>query len=151
MTPGDRIQFHYKFIFPNNIVKTFEVELDGQTLAVQTAPKDSYPEWTRLSHRQCTNCPLREETHPRCPVAQNLVDIIEFFKHVVSHEEVNVEISTDARTYKKRTAVQNALSSLIGIYMVTSGCPILDKLSPLVGTHLPFASLEEPAYRAISM
>ena len=35
--------------------------------------------------------------------------------------------------------------------MVTSGCPVLDKLRPLVRTHLPFATLEETTYRVISM
>ena len=40
--------------------------------------------------------------------------------------------------------------SLIGIYMVTSGCPIMDKLRPMARFHLPFASTEETIYRAIS-
>jgi hypothetical protein len=39
----------------------------------------------------------------------------------------------------------------MGLYMVTSGCPIMDKLRPMVYTHLPFSSLEETLYRAASM
>jgi hypothetical protein len=35
--------------------------------------------------------------------------------------------------------------------MVTSGCPIFEKLKPMVRFHLPFASIEETKYRAISM
>ena len=84
-------------------------------------------------------------------MAANLVDIIDYFKNAISYAEVDVEISTEARTYMKHTSVQNALWSLIGIYMVSSGCPILDKLRPLVGSHLPFATLQETTYRAISM
>jgi hypothetical protein len=35
--------------------------------------------------------------------------------------------------------------------MVTSGCPVLEKLSPMVRFHMPFATLEETRYRALSM
>ena len=79
------------------------------------------------------------------------MDVIDFFKNAISYEEVDVEISTEARTYKKHVALQHALSSLIGVFMVTSGCPVMDKLRPLVRTHLPFATLQETTYRAISM
>jgi hypothetical protein len=35
--------------------------------------------------------------------------------------------------------------------MVTSGCPIMDKLRPMVRFHLPFPSYDETRYRAMSM
>lgn len=35
--------------------------------------------------------------------------------------------------------------------MVTSGCPVLDKLRPMARFHLPFANTEETVYRALSM
>lgn len=35
--------------------------------------------------------------------------------------------------------------------MVTSGCPVMDKLRPMVRTHLPFATGEETMYRVLSM
>jgi hypothetical protein len=35
--------------------------------------------------------------------------------------------------------------------MVTSGCPVMDKLRPMVRTHLPFATREETMYRVLSM
>jgi len=35
--------------------------------------------------------------------------------------------------------------------MVTSNCPVMDRLRPNVRFHLPFASEEETIYRAISM
>jgi hypothetical protein len=37
------------------------------------------------------------------------------------------------------------------MYMVTSNCPVMDRLRPNVRFHLPFASEEETIYRAISM
>ncbi len=35
--------------------------------------------------------------------------------------------------------------------MVTSGCPVMDKLKPMVRYHLPFATEDETRYRVISM
>lgn len=35
--------------------------------------------------------------------------------------------------------------------MVTSSCPIMDRLRPMVRFHLPFATSRETVYRAVSM
>ena len=75
------------------------------------------------------------------------MDIIHSFKDSISYEEVEVFITTKARTYMKRTTLQKGLSSLLGIYMVTSGCPTMEKLKPMVRYHLPFATEEETKYR----
>jgi hypothetical protein len=84
-------------------------------------------------------------------VAASLVDVVEAFKDLRSCDEADIEIATQDRTYRKRTPLQEGLSALVGIYMVTAGCPILDKLRPLVYTHAPFGSLEETTYRALAM
>jgi hypothetical protein len=145
------ITFHYKFTLSDGNIKEFDVELDSETLSFTGKKKRSYPEWTRLPYRKCPNCPLSDAQNPQCPIAANLVDVVEFFKDSVSHEEVDVEITTEARRYVNHTALQSGISSLIGIYMVTSGCPVMDKLRPMVRTHLPFATGEETMYRALSM
>jgi hypothetical protein len=62
-----------------------------------------------------------------------------------------VSVQTSSRLFIKTTDIQTALSSILGIYMVTSGCPIMDKLRPMVRFHLPFANSLETQYRAISM
>jgi hypothetical protein len=84
-------------------------------------------------------------------VAAGLVDVVEAFKDSVSYEEVDVEVETRDRTYRKRAPLQAAISPLVGIHMVTSGCPILDRLRPMVDTHLPFMSPAETTYRTLSM
>ena len=144
------VHFRYTFAFAKKS-KTFDVFLHPETLQLQKElPKDP-PQWTRLSYEQCTNCPLKETQSPHCPIALNLVDVIEYFRNEISCEEVDVEITTKARTCVKRTPLQFALSSLVGIYMVTSGCPVMDPLRPLAQTHLPFATLEETMSRALSL
>ena len=69
----------------------------------------------------------------------------------ISCEDVDVLISTEARTYMKRTSVQAGVSSLVGLYMATAGCPIMQRLRPMVYCHLPFATLEETVYRVLAM
>jgi len=145
------ISFHYKFTLSDGNIKEFDVELDGETLSLISKKKRSYPEWTRLPYHKCPNCPLSDAQNPQCPIAANLVDLVEFFKDSISHEEVDVEITMETRRYVKRTSLQIGISSLIGIYMVTSGCPVMDKLRPMVKTHLPFATREETMYRVLSM
>ena len=147
----ETITFRYKFTLSDGNIKEFDVELDSETLSLTGKKKRSYPEWTRLPYHKCPNCPLSDAHNPQCPIAANLVDLIEFFKSSISHDEVDIEITTEARSYVKRTALESGISSLIGIHMVTSGCPVMDKLRPMVRTHLPFATREETMYRVLSM
>jgi hypothetical protein len=149
--PQNTLWFHYKFTIPGNRAREFHVHLDRDTLGLVPRERTDYPEWTHLTYCQCTNCPLQREAHPRCPVAANLVDVVEYFKDVKSFEQTDVEITTANRTYVKRVPLQDGLSALIGLLMPTSGCPHLDKLRPLVHTHSPFSSLEEVTYRAVAM
>ena len=132
-------------------MKSFDIALDAKTLEVVNQKPAAYPEWTALSCCKCVNCPLDEAEHPVCPVAANLVEVVGFFNESISYEEVSVQIETEERTFAKDTTVQKGVSSLLGILMVTSGCPVLDKLRPMVRFHLPFATPRETTYRAVAM
>ena len=144
------IRFAYTFQFPNGEEQRFDVLLDADTLGL-LAPTDApKPEWTRLHYHQCENCPLGDEVE-YCPVAVNLASLVERFKDAVSFESTTVRVQTAERTYEKDTALQKGLSSIIGIYMVTSDCLVMDALRPNVRFHLPFASIDETIYRAVSM
>jgi hypothetical protein len=61
-----------------------------------------------------------------------------------------VTVEAPERTYFKETTLQKGLSSIIGIYMVTSNCPVMDKLRPMVRFHLPFATPTETMFRTVS-
>jgi hypothetical protein len=150
-TGEDFFRIDYAFSLSDDRMREFHVRLRRDTLALVTEPRASFPDWTALAYHQCSNCRLDPATHARCPVAANLVDVIEYFKDTWSCEEADVQIAVETRTYRQRTSVQNALSALAGIYMTTSGCRILDKLRPLVFTHAPFGGLEETLFRAASM
>lgn len=71
-----------------------------------------------------------------CPIAARVVDLVESFRDSVSYEEVTVTVETAERSFRSRTSLQKGLSGILGIYMVSSGCPVVNKLRPMVATHL---------------
>jgi hypothetical protein len=145
------ISYHYTFTFPDGRTKEFDVKLDAVTLALIRQKDPLYAQWAKLSYHQCSICPLHVAASEYCPVAVSLEELVEFFKDSISYEEVDVTIRTEARMYTRHVSLQKGVSSLLGIYMVTTGCPVMEKLKPMVRFHLPFASPEETMYRVISM
>jgi len=145
------ITYHYTFLFPDKSAKEFIVTLDTSTLHVVQPVRLNYPEWMKLKFNQCPRCSLDTSKNEYCPIAISLYDPIECFRHHKSFEPLEVSISTKERRYIHQTTLQKGLSSLIGIFMVTSGCPAMEKLKPMVRFHLPFATEEETKYRALSM
>ncbi len=150
LQPQENIRYSYNFQFEDGTVKVFEIFLDPRTLELRASPNPNLPEWTKLKVNQCENCPL-DDAVQFCPVAVNLSKLIEEFRLNHSTDNAFVVVDTPDRSYVKETTVQKGLSSIMGIIMVTSNCPILDKLRPMVRFHLPFATTFETIYRAITM
>lgn len=148
---GEVLTFRYKFNFENGVTKEFAVRLDKRTFQLLTEPKTDHPDWTQLEFNKCSNCPLDPATHKYCPIAVNIVDIISFFKDLISYEKTYMAIENEHRTYIGKVSLQEGIKSLIGLYMVTSGCPVMDKLRPMVLIHVPFPTLRESIYKLISM
>jgi hypothetical protein len=141
----------YSFTFSDGTSRTLSVKLRRPSLELVSPPDTEEAEWTRLEFHQCPNCPLSTVEQPHCPVAINLVPVNAAFCERLSYEEVHVVVHAEARTYQKTCPLHEAVSSLMGLIMATSGCPHLDKLRPMVFTHLPFATVDQTTYRAISM
>ncbi len=146
------ISFKYTFTMPDSQAFEFVIGLDSATLTYQVLESPSHPDWTELGYHMCEGCLLAQSGIHRCPVAVNLQDIVTTFSKHISYNLVDISIETNERTYsKQQVSMQSGLSSILGIIMVTSGCPSLDFLRPMVMTHLPFASISESIYRAMSM
>lgn len=145
------IVYRYNFRVGRDEEKEFVVQLDAVTLNLVKPGGKPCPEWAKLTHVQCPNCPLTGDLNEFCPVASGLVDIVDFFKSSISYEEVDVLIDTEGRKSDRRVSLQSALSSLVGIYMVANTCPIMAKLKPMVRYHLPLATMQETQYRVVSM
>ncbi len=150
MTAAQPIVFKYRFRFEDGSQRDFQIALDPITLQLINSAKTP-PAWTALSHHKCPNCPLPDAPGARCPAAVSLVEIVELFGNACSYDQVDVTITSEARQYAKHTSLQQAVSSLTGLLMATSGCPIAGKLRPMVPFHLPFATDWETKYRVISM
>jgi hypothetical protein len=144
------IQFRYKFQFRNGEEKQFDVNLDAQTLEIRQSPMARKPEWAKLKYQQCENCPLPNSVE-YCPVAVNIAHLIDEFKFSISFDKTRVIVEGPERTYEQETTVQIGLGAILGIYMVTSNCPVLDFLRPMVRFHLPFATTTDTVFRAVSM
>jgi hypothetical protein len=131
---------------------TFTIRLDPKTLLNAAPLPESIPEWARLSFNQCGNCPLKEADSPACPAAIRLPEVVAGFGDIFSYARVSARVTVPERVYEQAdVSVQVALASLLGVYMATSGCPVLSKLRPMVRFHLPFATELETFTRATSM
>jgi len=150
MSKKETIYYNYFFIFNDGQKESFEITLDKETLKYIPQNDLKTAAWTKLKHNQCQNCPLKEEDYPDCPLALNLSDVVPKFSSLHSFDTVHVMVETKERTYSRNTSLQQALSAMLGIFMVTSDCPIMSSLKPMVRFHLPFASVEETVFRSVS-
>lgn len=144
-------EFRYEFYFSDGSKEIIVIQLKKPELSIVINPEHKGEAWTKLDNHKCPNCPLSSDSHEHCPIAFNLTDVVKIFAKYKSHEEVDVHIISPTREYRQRVPIAEGLSSLLGMYMVTSGCPVMDLLRPMVYTHLPFATANETMYRAISM
>ena len=128
----------------------FTINIDKETLQIQTPEKSHETQWSKLSFYKCSNCPLNTEKHENCPIAYNLSALFDEFQNVYSTEKVKITVKTEERVYSKESTVQQGLRSIFGIFMAASGCPNMNVLKSMVRFHLPFASVEETIYRHVS-
>lgn len=146
------MHLRYRFALADGTERTFAVALHEESLALQLpVAAGAPPAWTALENEQCPNCPLHKESSPHCPVAVAVDPVIMAFHDSISHHQAEITIETEARSYRKQATLQAGISGVIGLLMSTAGCPVLDKLRPMVRTHLPFATLPETMYRSMSM
>jgi hypothetical protein len=151
MKEKENIVFKFKFSFENGTSQDFTLTLDGRTLKLIAPPVANPPMWTQLEYNKCPNCPLDSYKNPHCPIALNIVGVVDYFKDLVSYEKTYLTIECGQRTFIGKVSLQEAIKSLVGIYMITSGCPIMDHLRPMMQNFVPFPTMEESVYRLISM
>lgn len=143
----DALYFEYRFTFQDGSTTVVRIQLDARSLAYIPQRDLSPDAWTRLDFHRCMPCPLDIRTSPHCPIALSIKDLVAEFGDRVSYEEAQVEVATRERCYYEKTTLQRGLSSILGILMVTSGCPIMDRLRPMVRFHLPFPTVLETTFR----
>ena len=138
----------YKFTLPDNTEELFELEFDEQRIEITNDFKEPPPPWTELEHHQCPHCPLRPEDHPFCPVALNLTTAIDRFDHLMSFDGILVNVISSERQVTYKTTAQEGISSLMGLLIAGSSCPMTHFFKPMARFHLPFANKDETLWRA---
>jgi hypothetical protein len=142
---------HYSFVMQKDGARReFEISLDHHMLLSEAPLDKDLPAWTRLEFHQCPSCHLDPRESPFCPTAARLQKLVAEFSATYSCDTALVQVRTPEREIRKETSVSSGLSSLLGVYMVTSGCPVLGKLRPMVRFHLPFATIEETLFRSVA-
>jgi hypothetical protein len=129
----------------------FELQLDRDSGLFADPPPSSAPAWTQLDFHQCSGCPLAMSESPQCPAAVRLATVIDRFADVVSFNQIQVTVETEERLISTKTTAQQALASLIGLVLASSGCPRMAVFRPMARFHLPFSSDVETTYRVASM
>ncbi len=146
----EKLVFQYGFCFDDGVQRDFEVVIDAETMGLVPRERSELPSWTALDFSRCPNCPLDQSRHAHCPTAVALIDVMDLCKDRFSYEKVQVTVSGPNRSYSHDSPLHVALSSLIGLYMATAGCPVMERLRPMARFHLPFADEDETMFRAMS-
>lgn len=145
--PTYNITYH---LTGDNVDWTYEARLDSNSQNLVNPTEKHPPPWTELSYKQCSNCPLKAKEHSHCPQALQLSALLKQCSDLISYEKVTVTVTTEQRTTTKRTAAHQAISSIMGLVIATSGCPHTQLFRPMARFHLPFADEEETLFRVAS-
>lgn len=146
----DTIKIRYSFKLGKEVTETFDLRLDAQTLELKTDAPNVLPAWTNLDFQQCPHCPLDIGFFPNCPVAVNLVNILDRFDSLFSYNHTHLIVTTKDRMVSQVTTVQEAVGSLLGLVIAGSNCPHTVYLRPMARFHLPLASCQETLYRSVT-
>jgi hypothetical protein len=146
-----KVVLTYRFTFPDSRERVFPLEMDRDTAELSPPRSDSPPAWTQLGFNQCSNCPLSASETKHCPAALHLANVIDGFADLVSYDKVRVNVESEERSVVATLSAQQALASLMGLIMASSGCPRTAVFRPMARFHLPFSSESETAYRVAAM
>jgi hypothetical protein len=137
----------YKFTLADSSEEVFELVFDARTIELITEDQAPLPAWTALTLHQCPPCPLEPETHPHCPVAKNLSIAVSRLDRLMSFDRVLVKVINAERQVVHHTSAQEGISSLMGLLIAGSSCPVTHFFKPMARFHLPFANKDETLWR----
>ncbi len=142
------MKIQYRFDIEDTALE-YEVDVD-RDFDFGAERKDA-PHWAELKHNQCPNCPLTVKDCQYCPVAIDLAAVVTDFQRLPAQKNAVIRVATPEREYKKETALEEGLRSLMGLIMASSACPILTQLKPNARNHLPFASQDDFIIRSTAL
>ncbi len=145
MTTDNIYSVEYKLEVEDGSHHSYKLEIDKTTVQSRVDASEKPPEWARLNNQKCEQCTLVDSEY--CPVALRLAAPMRRFGALMSHQRTHTTVKTEDRDYIKDSDVQDALRSLFGLIIATSGCPEMRPFKYMARFHLPFSSLEETVSR----
>lgn len=142
------MEIQYRFDVENQPLE-YNVDVDREFDF--SCKRPDVPEWTKLKHKQCPNCPLTVKDCEYCPAAVDLARVVTDFQGLPAVKQAAVSVVTPEREYYKQTSLEEGLRSLMGLIMATSDCPILHQLKPNARNHLPFATQDDFIIRSTAL
>lgn len=146
-----KVDLTYRFTFPDSRERVFPLQMDRDTAELSPSTDPQPPPWTQLEFNKCIGCPLDAAKVSHCPAAVHLSGVIDGFTDLVSYDKVQVTVESEERSVVATLSAQQALASLMGLIMASSGCPRTAVFRPMARFHLPFSSESETAYRVAAM
>ena len=146
------LKLTYRIATPDSRERVFNLELDHDT-AQLTSPTDPNPPAVDRAVVQsmrglsAARRGGRSIARRRCICAS----VIDGFADLVSYDKVRVTVESEERAVIATLSAQQALASLMGLIMASSGCPRTAVFRPMARFHLPFSSESETAYRVAAM
>lgn len=89
------------------------------------------PDWTRLSCHQCSVCPLSSVNTEYCPLAYDMIDLVDHFSRSKSCDKVHFHMWTRGEMHSLHTDLKRALAYLYAAILAASSCPYASLLSPV--------------------
>jgi len=145
-------EFIYQYLmrFEDGQKKSFLIRIDKASNNFIAATPADLPFWADIEYQQCSNCTLVTSACACCPIAINLMPLLELCSDLISFSNVDYKIITPERTMIGNTSMQRLLSSMLGLIIATSPCPHTEYLKPMARFHLPLASELETVFRTTS-
>jgi len=147
MNDTQKIKYTLKSSTMDFSIELVFIKKDFSLVNFDTDKKD----WTRLEFHKCPHCTLKQDEYPFCPLAAAIDSIISKTHYLQSYDKVHARVELNNRTISANVTMQQALSSLLGLIIPSSGCPHTIYFRPMSRHHLPFADTEETIYRATTM
>ena len=144
----DTFSITYQFTLPDGHEEQFDLTFDAESIVFVNNLEKAPPFWTELTYHQCPHCPLQPKSQRYCPAAINLPTVIYRLDRVMSFEQIVVKVSNALRKVEQTTSAQEGISSLMGLLIAGSNCPLTHFFKPMARFHLPFANKDETMWRA---
>lgn len=142
--------YRYLMRFEDGQKKSFSIRIDKASNNFIADATSQVPFWAEIDYERCSNCTLVKSACAVCPIASNLMPLLEFCSDLISFSSVDYKIITPERTMIGNTSMQRLLSSMLGLVIATSPCPHTEYLKPMARFHLPLASELETVFRTAS-